>query len=275
MEQQERHKRILRMLAEQGTASVMHLAEALGASLATIRRDLTLLETAQLLQRTHGRAHLGGAAAARQLSSSLFEGSVQYRVECKRAIARRAVELCADGDTVLIGGGTTTFQMVDFMAGLRMRVLTNSFAIARGLLAGSDNEVSLTGGKIYPEQGVILSPFDTQAVQYWQADHLFMGAHWLSSQGVMEADPLLIQAGRRLIPQAQHVTVLADSSKFGGNGGMLLCGLERINRVITDSGVRDSAVRMLEQAGVEVLVVDPETPTKRTSHEGTQSLASY
>jgi DeoR family ulaG and ulaABCDEF operon transcriptional repressor len=112
-------------------------------------------------------------------------------------------------------------------------------------------------------------------VQYWQADHLFMGAHWLSSQGVMEADPLLIQAGRRLIPQAQHVTVLADSSKFGGNGGMLLCGLERISRVITDSGVRDSAVRMLEQAGVEVLVVDPETPTKRTSHEGTQSLAIY
>lgn len=272
MSQHDRHKSILRILSEHEAVGVAQLAGLLGASVATVRRDLTLLETAQQLRRSHGHAHRHGADDGPALRSTSFGSEVRSNMARKRAIARKAVALCADSDTVLIGGGTTTFQMVEFMTARRMRVLTNSFAIARGLIAASDNEVSLTGGKVYREAGVILSPFEAQAVQYWHADHLFMGVYCLSALGLMEADPLLIQAGQRLMPQAQQVTVLADSSKFGSRGGMFLCALERISRVITDTDAPDAAVQMLERAGVEVVLAAPED-IARPSPAGMQPLS--
>jgi DeoR family ulaG and ulaABCDEF operon transcriptional repressor len=258
MDQRYRHKHLLRLLAEHGAAPIPQLAAWLGVSAATVRRDIRLLDTAGQLRRTHGGARRVESAPVQPLKRSTFEDGARSRAGCKRAIARRAAALCADGDTVLIGGGTTTFHMAPFLGERRMRVLTNSFAIARDLLATSDNEVILSGGKVYPAQGIILSPFDTEALQYCYADRLFMGAHCLSALGVMEADALLIQAGRRLIHQARQVVVLADASKFGNKGGMFLCALEQIARVITDTRAPDAGVQMLERAGIRVDLVEPD-----------------
>ncbi len=265
MDQQERHRNILRILAQENTANVPQLADLLGVSQPTVRRDLTLLERAQLLRRTHGGVHRLEGSAAGELKSTSFHGSVELHAGRKRAIARRAAAQCQEGETLLIGGGTTTYQMIDFIAARSLRVMTNSFAIARDLMARSDGEVYLCGGKIYREQGVVLSPFETQTDRYWFADHLFIGIHSLSSLGLMEVDPLLIQAGRRLMPQAQQVTVLADSSKFERRGGMFLSALDKIARVITDTGVAEASVQMLERAGVQVLVVEPDLSTPSNS----------
>jgi DeoR family ulaG and ulaABCDEF operon transcriptional repressor len=179
----------------------------------------------------------------------------------KRAIARQAVALCGDGDTILIGGGTTTYRMAEFMAGRQMRVLTNSFEVARQLLATSDNDVILSGGTIHRGQGVILSPFETETVQFCYANRLFLGTHSLSPFGLMESDPLLIQASGRLIHQAQELVVLADSSKFANKGSLFLCSLDKIGRVITDTGAPDAGVQVLERAGVKVTLVEPERPS--------------
>lgn len=258
MDHQDRHKRMLRLLTERGSATVPQLVDWLGVSVATIRRDLRLLDAAQSLRRTRGGARLAESKGTPRLRSMSFHENMHIHLDRKRAIARRAVDMCADGDTVLIGGGTTTFQMVDFMANRRIRVMTNSFELARYSLVVSDNEVILAGGKIYPEQGVILSPFEGEDMRYCYAHHLFMGVHCLSLLGMMEADPLLIQAGHRLIPQAQQVTVLADSSKFANRGGLFLCALGKIACVITDTGAPDSGVQMLERAGVRVVLVAPD-----------------
>lgn len=258
MDCQDRHKRMLKLLTERGSATVPQLVEWLGVSIATVRRDLRLLDAAQHLRRTRGGARRVESKGVPRLRSMSFHDNMHINIECKRAIARRAVELCADGDTVLIGGGTTTFQMVDFMSDRRIRVVTNSFELARYSLARNETEVILAGGKIYPEQGVILSPYEGEDMRYFYANHLFMGVHGMSSLGMMEADPLLIQAGHRLIPQAQQVTVLADSSKFANRGGMFLCSLDKIARVITDTRAPDAGVQMLERAGVQVLLVTPD-----------------
>ena len=258
MDHQERHRRVLRLLAECGSATVPELVDWLGVSVATVRRDLRLLEAAQHVRRTRGGALRLESSGKPRLRSMSFHANLHLNLERKRAIARRAVAMCGEGDTVLIGGGTTTFQMVEFMAGRRIRIMTNSFELARQSLATTDNEVILAGGKIYPEQGVVLSPFDGEDMRYCYANHLFIGVHCLSALGLMEADPLLIQAGHRLMPQAQRVTVLADSSKFASRGGMFLCGLDKIACVITDTDAPDSGVQMLERAGVEVLLVEPE-----------------
>jgi DeoR family ulaG and ulaABCDEF operon transcriptional repressor len=258
MNNQDRHKRLLRLLAQHGAATVADLAQWLGVSPSTIRRDLRMLDLAGQIERTHGGGQRVDARRAATLKGGGFLDSVQRHPERKRAIARHAASMCADGETILIGGGTTVCGMTDFLEDRCMRILTNSFEVARVLLGTSDNEVILSGGKIYADEKLILSPFDSEAIQYCYADKLFMGAHGLSALGVMEADPLLVQAGRRLINQAQQIIVLADSSKFANKGGMFLCGLERVSCVVTDSGIPDHAVRMLKQAGIQVEVVAPD-----------------
>jgi len=166
------------------------------------------------------------------------------------------VALCDDGDSVIINGGTTTFQMVHHLANRRLQIFTNSFPIAEHLLKHSKNTVMLSGGVIYREQNVILSPFENDVTRNFWAKRMFMGAKGIGPLGLMEADPLLIQAEQKLIDQAEELVVLVDSSKFKQRSSLILCGLKRISTVITDSGLQASDVRMLEEAGVSVIIAD-------------------
>jgi DeoR family ulaG and ulaABCDEF operon transcriptional repressor len=259
MENHARYKRLLKLLAEHGSASVSELAQWLAVSPSTIRRDMRLLDLSGQIVRVHGGGKRIDVRRAVTRKGGSFQDEFQRYPERKRAIARYAASMCSDGETILVGGGTTTCGMTEFLEDRRMRILTNSFEVARILLATSENEVILSGGKIYAEEKLILSPFDTEAIQYCYADKLFLGVHGLSALGVMEADPLLVQAGRRLIGQAQQIVVLADSSKFGNKGGMFLCGLDRVSTVVTDSHVPDHAVQMLERAGIDLRIVDPDS----------------
>ncbi len=166
------------------------------------------------------------------------------------------MNLCEDGDSIIINGGTTTFQMVHPLASRRLQVFTNSFPIAEHLLKHSKNTVMLSGGTIYREQNIILSPFDNDVTRNFYARRMFMGAQGLGPIGLMEADPLLIQAEQKLIGQADELVVLVDSSKFENRSSLVLCPLNRITTVITDEGISDKAAAMLEAAEVNLIVVE-------------------
>jgi DeoR family ulaG and ulaABCDEF operon transcriptional repressor len=264
-----RRKRLLKVLADHQSATVQQLVEWLNASPATVRRDISWLAARNLLTRTRG-----GAAALQQkkqdasLHSETFEHNFQFYGERKRAIARYASTLCQDNETIIINGGTTTYMMVEFLVDKHLKILTNSFPMAERLLSSSENEIIVQGGKVYREQNVILSPFDNDVTQHHYAGKMFMSAYGLSLLGLLEADPLLIQAEKRLINQAEELIVLADSSKFARKAGLILCGLDRVSCVITDTGVSDSAVQLLEQAGIKVVTVEPEAmPAQREERE--------
>jgi len=258
MDNHDRHKRLLKFVAEHGSASVGQLASWLGTSPSTVRRDLRLLDLSGQVKRFHGGGRrIDGRHAAALRANGFMERAGRHPGR-KRAIARHAATLCDAGDTIMIGGGTTTAAMAAFLAAPALRILTNSFDVARRLLASGEHEVILSGGRIYADQNLILSPFDTEAIQYCYADKLFIGAHAVSALGVRESDPLLVQAGKRLIGQAQQLIVLADSSKFANKDGMFLCGLAQVARVVTDTDAPDAAVQMLERAGVKVTLVQPD-----------------
>jgi DeoR family transcriptional regulator, ulaG and ulaABCDEF operon transcriptional repressor len=262
-----RRKRLLKLLAEHQTASVPQLVEWLSASPATVRRDISWLAARNLLTRTRGgAANLAQKKRNLTLTSETFEHNIQCFADRKRAIARYAAGMCEEGETIVINGGTTTFMMADFLVDKHLKILTNSFLMAERLLLSSENEVILPGGKVYREQNVILSPFDNDITQHHYAAKMFMSVYGLSLLGLMEADPLLIQAEKRLIGQAEELIVLADSSKFAKKAGLILCGLDRVSCVITDTYASDSAVQLLEQSGVKVVTVQPEAvPTQVAS----------
>jgi DeoR family ulaG and ulaABCDEF operon transcriptional repressor len=261
----QRHKRLLKLLDEHSEASTEQLMEWLPASAATVRRDLSWLAARQQLTRLRGGARRLQQACSAQLGGQLrsqgFQDNLSLHTAAKRAIARFAASLCTVGETVIINGGTTTFMMAEFLVEAQLRILTNSFLLAERLLNTSDNQIILPGGSIYREQNVILSPFESDVAQHHYAAKMFMGAHSLSALGLVEVDPLLVQAERRLIAQAEQLIVLADSSKFCSGAGVVLCGLDRVNCIITDTGAPDAVVQHLEQHGVRVIAVEPDTAT--------------
>lgn len=252
-----RHKNMLSLLERHGVATVEQLCEWLNSSPATVRRDIAWLAERKMLVRVRGGAErLPPATQLFSLSGETFQNSLGKQAAQKRAIARRAAEMCANNDTIIINGGTTTFMMTDFLAAKRLKILTNSFLMAERLLTSSNNDIILPGGQVYREQNVILSPFEDDIIKHHYAGKMFMGVYGISMLGLMEADPILIQAEKRLIGQAERLIVLADSSKFERKTGLILCRLAQVAMVITDSAVPAAARHMLEQAGVQVDVVD-------------------
>ncbi|WP_432240738.1 DeoR/GlpR family DNA-binding transcription regulator [Herbaspirillum robiniae] len=254
-----RRKRLLGLLGEHASASVDQLCAWLNASAATVRRDISFLAERNMLTRTRGGAErIEPKRNAFALTGETFQASLERRPAHKRAIARHAAGMCENGETIIINGGTTTFMMAEFLAHKRLKILTNSFLMAERLLTTSENQIIVPGGQIYREQNVILSPFDNDITQHHYASKMFMGIYGLSMLGLMEVDPLLIQAEKRLLGQAEQLIVMADSSKFSRKAGLILCGLNRVSCLITDTDVSDAAVQMMEHAGVQVMTVTPE-----------------
>lgn len=254
MHEKERHRIILSAVQEKPVATVPELVELTSSSEATVRRDIAALHVQKRLRRVRGGAEAINPPQFVGLAGRPYSVNETLNTGKKRAIAREAVALCKDGEPIIVNGGTTTFQMVHFLSNRRMPIFTNSFPIAEHLLKHSKNTVMLSGGTIYREQNIILSPFDNDVTRNFYARRMFMGAQGLGPLGLMEGDPLLIQAEQKLIDQADELVVLVDSSKFKQRSSLILCGLSRISTVITDEDVEDSDARMLEAAGVTLIV---------------------
>lgn len=254
MHERERHRIILSAIQEKPVITVQDIADLTDASEATIRRDIASLHVQGKLRRVRGGAEAVHPPQIGQLAARSFRVSESVNIDKKRSIARQAVDLCDEGESIIINGGTTTFQMVHYMAARRMQVMTNSFAIAEHLVKHSKNNVTVPGGTIYREQSLILSPFDNDAIRNFYARRMFIGAQGIGPLGIMEPDALVIQSEQKLMSQAEELVVMVDSSKFQRRSSMILCPLERVTAIITDDGVSEDAKRMVEDAGVKLII---------------------
>lgn len=267
MHEKDRHRIILSAVQDRPVVTVVDLCALTGASEATVRRDINTLDGQKRLRRVRGGAEAINVTPFVGLAGRPFAVNETMNIAEKRAIAAAAVDLCADGEPIIINGGTTTFQMVHPLATRWMQVFTNSFPIAEHLLKNTRNTVMLPGGVIYREQNIILSPFDNDVTRNFYARRMFMGAQGIGPLGLMEQDPLLIQAETKLIGQADELIVLVDSTKFAGRSSLVLCPLHRINTIITDDGIDDRTAAMLDAADIKLIVV----PVGAAQKEGVAS----
>ncbi|MBV6658594.1 MAG: DeoR/GlpR transcriptional regulator [Devosiaceae bacterium] len=257
MHERDRQRLIVSAAQDRSIVTVAELTELTGASEATIRRDINTLDEQGKLRRVRGGAE---ALAPRQfpsLAGRPFSMNAAYAKAEKTAIARAAAAMNEDGDPIIINGGTTTYEMVHFLAAKRLKVLTNSLPIANHLLAHSQNQLLMPGGAIYREQNIVLSSFQDDASGHFWARRMFMGCQGIAPIGIMEVDPLVIRAEEKLINRADQLIVLADSTKFEGRSSLVLCPLERIDTVITDDKIGDRNAAMIESAGVQLITVTP------------------
>ena len=262
MHSAEREYVIQKLLEERGFVSFRELEKRVTGSPATIRRDLERLAAQGRLVRIRGGIKTlpgtdegkNSPALAMQLTGVPFHENIGLNRKQKEAIGKAAAELCIPGEGVMIDGGSTTLQMCPHLAGMNLQVLTNSLHIVATLIGQAGTRILVPSGAVFPEQNIILSVFDDDSMPRFHAPKLFMGAASIGPRGLMQADIVLVAAERRLIERADEIIVLADASKFEDPSGNVVCELEDIDVIITDSRISDAAARLIEKVGVKLIV---------------------
>jgi DeoR family ulaG and ulaABCDEF operon transcriptional repressor len=256
MHEIERHRVILSEVEARPIVTVAHLADVLGASEATVRRDIGFLDKEGKLRRVRGGAEAINPPSDVSLLGRPYSVSQTINTDVKRCIAKAAVDLLSDNMSIMISGGTTTSAMSEYMRGLKLQVLTNSFSIADQLIKKSKCSVTVPSGKIHREQNIILSPFPNDISNHTYADILFIGAYGVNSHGVMETDPQIVQAVMKLINRADQRVLLVDSTKFQNRSSMIICPLSQIDIVITDDGIDNKSKEVIKAAGCRLIIVE-------------------
>lgn len=250
-----RQEFILRQLQETGSISIDELCTTLGASIATIRRDLEDLEARSLLKRVRGGAMpIGPLFYEPFRHDASFQDRVSSFGDEKRRIARAASELVQTGQTIALSGGTTTTELVRSLKVLSgISIITNTVNVAMELSNRKDIDVIVTGGHLRGNWFTLVGPVANAAADMLFADIMFLGVdgihatHGLTCTNSAEAELL-----RRLVHHSKQKIVVADHSKLGAVSDWLLCTTREIDRLITDSGASDEAIAPFENLGIPV-----------------------
>ncbi len=259
MHESERHRIILAEVNQRSMISITDLKDLMGASEATIRRDLVRLDKKGLLSRIRGGAEPLTMPSVSPLLGKPYNFNESVNIIQKQAIARIASEMCQEGDSIIINGGTTTFQMMHSLKKENLNILTNSWTIADYLHRNTKNVVTLPGGTLYRDQNIILSPFHDGVSSHFLASTMFIGAQGISPKGLLESDPLILHGEQKLLKQAERIVVLVDSAKFKARNNLILCSLQQIDVLITDDGIDDNSRNMLKEFGIELKIATIKT----------------
>lgn len=251
---EERWQAILGILTELGRIRVGRLAERLGVSEATVRRDLDAMQARGLLQRTHGGA-MRPQPATFEVS---FDESRTRALAEKRAIGRRAAALVGEGDSIIIESGSTTLEFARCLGELRhLTVLTNSLAIARELSANDSIEVMILGGSLRRQSASLVGSWVSEILQNVRVDKAFLGANGISAEfGISAPNPFTAESRRAIIAAARERVALADHSKLGIELLHRVAPLTALDILVTDAAADDAQLLPIREAGVEVLVAE-------------------
>lgn len=249
---EERRNRLLELVRAQGFAALPDLAEALKVSESTVRRDLEYLEESGTAKRTHGGVFYTGTSP----KLPHFDERQPAQWDKKRAIASRAVELIENGDTVLLDGGTTTYEVARLLVGRPLQVVTNSLPVANLFASSANTDLVLVGGYVYPRTGVSLGPYANEMLARLNVRRTVLSVSGINERGCFNNNLLLVETERAMMRAAEEVIVVADSTKFGHQSLALLCSLEEISHFVVDNEIGTDWRSKLLAAGTDLIIAE-------------------
>ncbi len=264
---EQRRTVIFNLIQRAGSVSVQELADLLGASVSTIRRDLDVMAQRGSVARTHGGAIL-------TLSQrTTFEPEYKYASPMfskeKAAIGRAAVKIIRQGESVIFDSSSTVYQAACHARDHHCQItaLTNDINIAAAMVNASPIELKVIGGTVRPGSFTLLGEPGLDFLRRLHVDLCLLGIQAICTAaetctdsqpgagGSLSDTSLEVAAMKRLmIRAARRTVVLADSSKFGPPAFCDVCDLGRVHTIITDSGITSEQRQQLVAAGVEVRI---------------------
>jgi DeoR/GlpR family transcriptional regulator of sugar metabolism len=248
----ERRRRIAESIRSKGVVTVAEMAEVLGTSEITLRRDLRVMAVDGLLVRTHGGAVLPAGFA----NEPTYSEKANQAAPEKAAIARLAAGTIQPGDSIVLGPGTTTLALARLLVDLAdLTVVTNSLLVARALMPAGRVEVILTGGTLRRAIHALVGPATEESMRALRASRAFISGNGLTAErGLSTPSPIVAAADRALAAAAQEIIVLADHTKIGHETMCQTVPLDRIATLITDAAADPQQLAAIRDAGVRVLV---------------------
>lgn len=247
----QRRARLVDLVNRRGILSVAELARVVGASLMSIRRDLTLLDAQGLLRRTHG-----GAVALAAPPDVPLRRRERLELQAKAAIGRAAASLVQPGETVLLDAGTTVLAMAHPLRAVRnLTVVTNSVQILAELWARPGLRVVALGGVARSGSGAITGPLAEKTLDEIRVDRAFLGTTGITPRWeVSNSDLDLAALQRRILSAARESHLLADHTKFGRTGLAIVSPLRVFTSVITDPHLSPGLLSQLRKHVRKVLI---------------------
>ncbi|OEU89322.1 ArsR family transcriptional regulator [Streptomyces abyssalis] len=253
-----RHEQLLKLLREEGVLPVGRIAQRLGVSEATARRDLTDLDRAGMLTRVYGGAVARGPVE-RPFAAEEAEGRAG-----RDAVARTAAATVEDGETVLLDIGTTTLQLARRLRGRSITVATSNLAVYDELKDDPEVTLVLLGGQVRRNYRSLVGPLTQSGLGQLYADRLFLGTSGVLPDGrVLDTTDVEVPVKQAMLAAARHVVLLATARKFPGTGTARICGPQDIDALITNQASDPGTLAVFREAGVEVTAVDAELEGRR------------
>jgi DeoR/GlpR family transcriptional regulator of sugar metabolism len=250
MTAEERKHRIEAYLQRVEFASLEELSQHVEASVSTVRRDLSVLEAAGNLRRTHG----GARVVTPKTDEFAFAARDAHQSAEKECIGRACAALIGVNQSVILDAGTTVYHVARHLEEKAPQIVTNSLPVANLFASANKLEVILAGGVIYPRLGVLVGPMTVEAFSRMRADVAIMSAGGITLEGITNSHALLIDIQRAMLKTAQKIIFCLDHSKFGRQSVSPLCSLDAVDTIVTDSQAPPDLVAGLRERGVQVVV---------------------
>jgi len=251
----DRRGRVLELIRQRGFASLPALAEELAVSESTIRRDLDFFEESGVAQRTHGGVFYTGPSP----KLAHFDQRQALNWDKKRQIAAAASRLIEDNDTILLDGGSTTYELAQLLVGRPLQVVTNSLPVANLFTSSENADLVFIGGYVHAKTGVSIGPYANQMLAGLNVRRAVLSVAGINERGTFNSNLLLVETERAMIASAEQLIVVADSTKFGHTSLAQMCPLEEIDVLVTDNELATEWKERLEAAGVKLVVAETGT----------------
>ncbi|HEX8627351.1 MAG TPA: DeoR/GlpR family DNA-binding transcription regulator [Catenuloplanes sp.] len=249
----ERRRRILEHVRRHGYASFRDLADALGASESTVRRDLRAMVGDGLLHGTRG-----GVGPLPPAPDGRGAGRHDPVTSERAAIAAVAARLVEPGSAVLLGPGRTTHGLARELAAVgALTVVTNSVLVTTALLDAPLVDVVMVGGALRRSIQAFVGPITEQNLQGLRGAQVFVSGEGVTvERGLTTPNVFAAATDIALVAAARQVVVLADHTKLGRDTMCQTVPTQAMDVLITDAKADPATVRALREAGVDVQVAD-------------------
>ncbi len=249
---EDRHKRILDLLKERKRVKVLDLSKELNTSMVTIRKDLKILEGKKLLHRNHGGASLDSPYVNdRSIQEKGFINAAE-----KNAIGSKAAQMINEDQYIILASGTTVLAMAEYINPLnKLTVVTSSLNVAVNLTRRENVEVLQLGGYVRETSYSVIGHYCDIILKETACSKLFLGVDGIDlNYGLTTTNGLEAHLNKQMIESAKEVIVLADSTKFGKKSFGLICGLEQVDRIITDKHIDPEIVKQINNYGIDLII---------------------
>ena len=250
----ERLEVITAELKKNGVVSIDKLSEKLKTSRSTIRRDINELETQNSLQRVRG-----GAVFSKQSTS--YEPPFSIRqdlfLEEKQRIAKAAHDLIQPNETLILGGGTTVFELSKLLDDIDpLYIATNDLMTAMELSALKNVSLMVLGGALRRNHYSLNGYFTETMITQIHADKVFFSVEAVDfNVGLMNFSTEEIQTNKKMLKAAHDIILLCDHSKFEKIAFVNTCGFDQIDLLITGKEIDASIADQLNELGVKFMTV--------------------